>query len=197
MVATIDGKIVNGMREENVIGLGSKLDQQLMDRIERAADAIILGAGSVRANPHGWSPHCPVRIAVTESGNVDWTMGYFREQAYVACSQRATYPVPPHVKRLAFGAESLDLPALLRHLRHEMGIERLHLLGGSELNAEFLSRDLADELFMTVAPKIKLGRDLPTYAGGEPLPRDGLLRFEIVEHHVVDDEIFVRYRRRR
>ena len=71
------------------------------------------------------------------------------------------------------------------------------MLGGSELNAQLLKADVVDELFLTVAPKIKLGRDVPTYAGGEPLPREAILDFDLLESHVLGDEVFLRYRRRR
>ena len=39
MVTTIDGKTVLGERSESVAGLGSPFDQQVMDRLELAADA--------------------------------------------------------------------------------------------------------------------------------------------------------------
>ena len=79
----------------------------------------------------------------------------------------------------------------------EKGVERLYVLGGSDLNGQLLGADLVDELFLTVAPKVRLGDDLPTYAGGEALPRSDLLDFTLVESHVVQDEVFLRYRRRK
>lgn len=196
MVTTIDGKTITGTREDNVLDLGSKVDHELMDRIESASDAIILGAGSARANPASWDPRCPIRIVVTNSGEVDWDSKYFTGgQAHVACSTSADFQVPPHVTKLAFGVPDLDFRALVRHLRQSLDIQYLHCLGGSELNSQFLRRDLVDELFMTIAPKVKLGRNLPTYAGGEPLDRKSLLNFNLVEHHAVGDEVFLRYRR--
>ena len=74
-------------------------------------------------------------------------------------------------------------------------VERLLIEGGSELNAALLALDLVDELFWTVAPNVKLGRGVPTYADGEPLPRGSLLSFEIVSVHQVVDELYLRYRR--
>jgi riboflavin biosynthesis pyrimidine reductase len=83
----------------------------------------------------------------------------------------------------------------MRALQSGLGVRRLLILGGSETNAVFLADDLVDELFLTIAPKVKLGRSVPTYAGGEPLARDSLLRFKLLEHHVVESEVFLRYRR--
>jgi len=76
-----------------------------------------------------------------------------------------------------------------------MGVRRLLVLGGSELNAQWLQNNLIDELFITIAPKVKLGRDVPTYADGVPLPRAQIQRYQVVECHVVNDEVFLRYRR--
>ncbi|HVL39200.1 MAG TPA: dihydrofolate reductase family protein, partial [Fimbriimonadaceae bacterium] len=77
----------------------------------------------------------------------------------------------------------------------KMGIARLLVEGGSELNATLLEGDLADELFLTIAPKVKLGRETPTYAGGDPLPRERMQRYDLLERHQVGDELFLRYRR--
>jgi riboflavin biosynthesis pyrimidine reductase len=83
---------------------------------------------------------------------------------------------------------------MVRELRR-LGVKHLLCEGGSELNASLLREGLVDELFLTLAPKIKLGRDVPTYAGGEPLSRALVQQYELVEAHTVGSEIFVRYRR--
>ena len=81
-------------------------------------------------------------------------------------------------------------------MREELAVERLHILGGSETNALFIRNNLVDELFLTVAPRIKLGREVPTYAGGEPLAREDLQSYGLLESHTIGDEVFLRYRRK-
>jgi len=199
MVETIDGKTVIGDRNSNVVDLGSKVDHELMDKIESASDAVVLGAQTLRATSPRWNPKSPVRVALTKSGDVPFDAMFFaasEAQAYVACPARAVFELPEGIERINAGPDAVDVVWLARHLRTEMGIERLHILGGSEINAQFLRHDLVDELFLTIAPKVKLGRDLPTYAGGEPLPKEALHRYQLLEHHAVEDEIFLRYRRR-
>jgi 2,5-diamino-6-(ribosylamino)-4(3H)-pyrimidinone 5'-phosphate reductase len=200
MVATIDGKTVIGDRGDSVVGLGSKLDQQLMDKIESASDAVLIGGQTLRATSKNWSPKTTIRIGVTRSGNVPFDSQFFADpvsQAYLACPFNLIIDVPDHVQRISAGKDQVDPVWLARYLRHDLGVERLHILGGSETNAQFLSKDLVDELFLTMAPKMKLGRSLPTYAGGDPLPKDELQNYELVEHHVVESEVFLRYRRNR
>ena len=188
MVATIDGKIVTGTRDEDVMDLGSKVDHRAMANLDRVADAVLIGARTLRASPRSWRPRARGTLVVTASGDLPGDARYLEGESYVVTNgdfETALPKIP------------LDgWPSVLRRLRG-MGIERLYVLGGSELNGQLLGEDLVDELFLTVAPKVRLGTDLPTYAGGEPLPRGGLLDFRLVESHVVENEAFLRYRRRK
>jgi riboflavin biosynthesis pyrimidine reductase/predicted DsbA family dithiol-disulfide isomerase len=195
MVATIDGKILSGGRNDSVADLGSKIDHLLMKRTERAADAVVLGAQTLRATPPTWNPQAPRRIVVSRSGRIPQDHCFLLGgEAYVATSGSAMFSVPQGVKVIRAGGERVDLPLLLERLRG-LGIQRLLVTGGSDLNGQLLRAGLVDELFLTVAPKIKLGDDVPTYAGGEALPRHALLNFHLVEHHAVGDEVFLRYRK--
>lgn len=199
MVATIDGKTVIGDRDDSVVGLGSKTDQSLMDKIESASDAVLIGGQTLRATSKKWSPKARIRVGISKSGKVPFDSQFFADptgQAYLACPSGLVAELPDHVQRINAGKGEVDPVWLAKHLRTEMGVERLHILGGSETNAQFLSRNLVDELFLTIAPKVKLGRELPTYAGGDPLPMELLQGYELLEHHVVESELFLRYRRK-
>lgn len=195
MVATIDGKILSGGRNESVADLGSKIDHLLMKRTEKAADAIMLGAQTLRATPPSWNPKSAKRIVVSRSGKFPTDHCFLLGgESYVATSGSAMFPVPHGVKIIRAGSERVDLKLLLERLKGQ-GIHRLLVTGGSDLNAQLLREGLVDEVFLTVAPKIKLGDDVPTIAGGEALPRYNLINFDLVEHHVIGNEIFLRYRR--
>ena len=194
MVATIDGKIITGNRNEPVMDLGSKTDHLLMRRIEDSAEAVVIGAGNLRATPKLWYDQRLFRFVVSRSGQVDPSSRFFTdapERAFLVAPEGVTAEVPV----LHFGSEGVDLIALLRSLRQTFGITRLLVEGGSELNAAFLRLGVVDELFLTVAPKIKLGREVPTYAGGEALVRDAVQSYRRIETHTIGDEVFLRYRR--
>lgn len=195
MVTTIDGKILSGKRDEPVADLGSPTDHATMRRIEEAAAAVLIGAGSLRATPGLWYPARLKRYVATESGRVDAGSRFFTvapEQAWVVAPGGATVPGGLQCVR---SAGAVDWPDVLRTMRTDHLVERLLVEGGSELNAALLGLDLVDELFWTVAPKVKLGRDVPTYADGEPLPRGSLLDFKLLSIHQVVDELYLRYRR--
>lgn len=194
MVATIDGKIITGGRDEHVMDLGSKVDHLLMRRIEDAVDAVVIGAGNLRATPKLWYDRRLLRFVVSRTGRIDSSLRFFTdapERAFIVAPEG----VPTSAPTLAFGSGAVDLAAFLATLRREFGITRLLVEGGSELNAAFLRLGIVDELFLTVAPKIKLGRDVPTYAGGEPLLRAAVQSYRLIEHHAIGDEVFLRYRR--
>lgn len=195
MVTTIDGKILTGDRNEHVMDLGSKTDHAVMRQIEATADAVVIGGGTLRATPKLHFDCRLIRIVVSnDSGISELPSGETRrffsdcpEKAYVATYE--TFPLPDGVVRL-----SGNLKEMAGQLRH-LGVRRLLCEGGSELNASMIRAGLVDELFLTLAPKVKLGRDVPTYAGGSPLDRLEVLNFTLIETHVVENEVFLRYRK--
>lgn len=176
MIATVDGKILSGEIDEGVQDLGSTHDKQLLKFLEASADAVLMGAQTLRATPSTWSPQTKRRLVVTRSGNVP------RDHAYLRQGESEVLQSP-------------DLHQLLRRLRSE-GVQRLLLLGGSDLNAQFLRHDWVDEIFLTIAPKLKLGRAVPTIAGGDRLSRSDLKRLTLLDHRTMGDEVFLRYRRK-
>lgn len=199
MVTTIDGKIITGGRDEAVQDLGSAVDHATMHATEEAADGIIIGSTTIKATPRMNLPAKLKRYCVTGKGGLDPGHDYFAtasEGAWLVMP--ASSPDPgPEFQTIRAGGDHLDPREALRIIRQDHGVRHLLCEGGAELNATLLRHDLVDELFWTIAPKIKLGRDLPNYAGGEPLPRADVMRFSILDSRVAGDEVFMRYRRHR
>jgi riboflavin biosynthesis pyrimidine reductase len=199
MVTTIDGKIITGDRNEDVHDLGSDLDHATMKQIAAPAGAVLIGAGTLRSTPGLAYRRMPLRLVATARGEVDPTHAFFTSDhapAFVVTSQLGASRLPAGLNVLACGETETDWVAVFAALRNEMGVTHLLVEGGSELNAALLKADLIDELFMTLAPKIKLGRDIPTYADGEPLTRDAVQKYDLIAHQMVENELFLRYRRR-
>ena len=197
MVATIDGKTAGDRSAESVLNLGSKQDHEAMHRIERQVDAVMIGAGTLRASPTSWQPRSPGRVVVTSSGDVPWEAAFLSPNAqkrFIIRPANSTFSLPAGMASIDTGTGEADLDAALRALRNT-GVRSLLVEGGSELNAELLRLDLVNEIFLTIAPKIMLGRANPTYAGGESLPKDEMRRFQLIEEHRIGDEMFLRYRR--
>lgn len=197
MVSTIDGKIITGDRDEPVQDLGSKLDHATMKVIEDSADAIMMGAATIRSTPRMRLAEHLIRYCVSESGRVDPRHSFFNGYENWIIRSENTEDLHFQVSELKLGKTEIDWPGVMRIMRQEHGVERLLSEGGAELNACLFALDLVDEIFWTVAPKIKLGKDVPTMAGGSPLPRSGVMKFDLVSCQPIDDEIFLRYRRHR
>jgi riboflavin biosynthesis pyrimidine reductase len=198
MVTTIDGKIITGDRGEPVQDLGSPVDHATMRQIQESADAVLIGGGAQRSSPKITYPPHLLRFAATRSGDLLYASRFFEDnpaKAVVLAPASAT--VPPGVNELRSGDTSIDWRHALSEIRSRHGIRRLLVEGGSDINSELLALDVIDELFLTVAPKIKLGKDVPTYADGDPLPRELVQKYELLDSRIAGSEAFLRYRRRR
>lgn len=201
MVSTIDGKIITGEPDEPVQDLGSARDHATMHWLEAQAGGILIGAATVRATPRMNLPAGLHRFCASLGGVVSPDCDFFARgeqgRTWLVTSQQGAQAADPRHTVKAFGEQSVDWPEFLAWCRTELGIERLLVEGGGELNAALMAEDLVDELFLTLAPKIKGGRQTPTLAGGDPLPRQSLLAWQLTSCLAVDSEVFLRYRRHR
>jgi riboflavin biosynthesis pyrimidine reductase/predicted DsbA family dithiol-disulfide isomerase len=195
MVSTIDGKIITGERDESVSDLGSDVDHLLMRRLEQKADAVLVGANSLRASGSKWNPETHVRVVVTRSGDVPWDSQFLNNgNPIILTTKDAKFETPSAVTVIRAGEFELDWQNAFQQLL-DRGIQVMNILGGSEINAQLLERNLIDEIFMTLAPKIKLGSETPTIAGGKPLSRQDVQKFNLIGNEAIGDEIFLRYKR--
>lgn len=197
MVATVDGKTLTGARDEHVMDLGSEVDHQCLRDLESHAHAVLVGAETVRATKKIWYPEHLLRFVATRSGRLPWHSRFFvdgPDSAFIVAPPNASVEVPdPAIRVCRLGANGEFAPVLEE--MYGLGIRVLAVEGGSELNAALIQEDLVDEYFLTIAPKLKLGRGTPTYAGGEPLAREDLRRLRLVSSFVIEDEVFLRYGR--
>lgn len=193
MVSTIDGKIITGTREEPVQDLGSALDHATMRVIQDAVGGIMIGAGTLRSTPKLWYPKEKFRFVVTRTGKLDFSTRFFQdapENAFVVCPKSTKC----EWQTIEQPGEGDSWQSALSQIR-ELGISHLLVEGGSHLNADLFTAGVIDEIFLTFAPKIKLGEEIPTIADGAPLPKKSIQNFELVSCKPVHDEVFLRYRR--
>jgi 2,5-diamino-6-(ribosylamino)-4(3H)-pyrimidinone 5'-phosphate reductase len=213
MAMTADGKITSALREEPAFA--SRYDKTMMDRLRAEADAVLVGAGTLRADDpplevrdpemkaHRRSlgkPEQLVNILVTASAAVDPASRFFAGRPASACIVATVVDAPEdHLARLRAVAEvwtvgrgRVDLRELLSRLKAR-GIERLLVEGGGELNWGFVRDDLFDEIYLTIAPALLGGRNAPTPFEGEGLTMAGQRRLRLVGVDVKDGEIFCHY----
>jgi len=213
MAMTADGKITSARREYP--RFTSEHDRLQMDRLRAEADALLVGAGTLRADNPVWNvrteemrdyrrslgkPPGLLRVLVTASARIDATSRFF-DEAEGADRIVATVEEVPDERLAVFsgrsevwklGRRSVDLVELMRRLA-ERGIERLLVEGGGELNWALVREDLLDELHVTVAPVLLGGREAPTPLEGQGLPMKLQRKLRLEEVRRQGDELFCRW----
>jgi riboflavin-specific deaminase-like protein len=207
-VSSVDGRTV---MEGKAAGIGSATDRRTMRTLRFGADAVMIGAGTLRAEKlslgldqtDGVSQ--PLAIIVTDTGDVP-----LEEQLIVKGGQEVLIllsdAVPkevverlrtlaPVMRAPADSTGAVDLEAALRALEAERSVESLVVEGGPGLNHALVSRNLVDELFLTVAPELLGGTaaNALTLLRGPELPAHGRPTLELLSIYVADDELFLRY----
>ena len=216
MAMTADGKITSAEREYPKFTTAE--DRERMDRLRAEADALLVGAGTIRAD----DPKLHVRSGKMREHRRD--LGKPPELTRVLASRSLDLPldtrffaddgarriigtvedapsgslerIAPHAEIWKSGTGQLDFGALFVRLRRE-GVDRLLVEGGAELNWSLLDADLIDELYLTIAPSLLGGRAAPTPVEGEGCPMAAQRRLRLVEVDRVDDELFTRWAVRR
>ncbi|MCS6830494.1 MAG: dihydrofolate reductase family protein [Armatimonadota bacterium] len=202
MVSTLDGKITLGEVGDTASGLGSPMDQKLMKRLQGNAQGVLIGASTLRAG-HITYPPSLWRAVVTTSGNVPADARFFTEspgKAVVFTTEQMPEPQRRSLQEVAHvvvcGAGKVNLSQALYFLRQHLGVERLLCEGGGELNFEMFAAGLIDEWFLTLAPKVKGGRHIPTTVEGTGMPREQAVRMQLLSVYEHEGELYLRYRRR-
>ncbi|MBA3422067.1 MAG: dihydrofolate reductase family protein, partial [Thermoleophilaceae bacterium] len=213
MVATLDGKAALGGR---TAGIGSPADRELFHHLRTQADAVMAGAGTLRAERYGRIVREPALrekrereglgpdplacvVSASLDGLAELPLLAVPEQR-VAVLTAASGELPSRDARVEYarggpaegGGGWVDLRAALGRLRAEWGVRSVLCEGGPTLNAELLRAGLVDELFLSVAPKLAGGADALTIVAGAALPEPAEL--ELVWLLERRGELFLRWR---
>lgn len=192
-------------------GLGGDGDRQVFRAVRGIADAILVGAGTARAERYGMV-RCSdeVRAARLERGQAatprlaivsgsldlpaDLPLFEADEKPLVVTDGSAPAGMRSVLARRAeiitAGDGTLDLPTALRALRSR-GIETLLCEGGPTLNGELLRHGLVDELCVSISPLLVGGSAMRIVHGQDARALDLDLRGVLEQ----DGLLFLRYAR--
>jgi 5-amino-6-(5-phosphoribosylamino)uracil reductase len=167
---SLDGYLDDASPDRLILSGPEDLDE--VDELRARADAILVGAGTIRAdNPRllirderraaaraaaGKPPH-PVRVTVTATGQLDPAARFFTGPG-TPLVYAATAAVPAAEKNVGEAAAVIDagaelsLSAVLRDLSAERQVAMLLVEGGAQIVRDLLAADLADELRLAIAP---------------------------------------------
>ena len=207
-VSSVDGRTTI---EGKAAGIGSATDRRTMRILRSRADAVMIGAGTLRAEKlslgldeaDGVSQ--PLAIIVAHTGEVpleEHLIVKGEQEVLILLSDAAPGWVverlrnrAPVMRAPADSTGAVDLEAALRTLRAERDIESLVVEGGPGLNHALISRQLVDELFVTVAPELLGGSadQTLTLLRGPALQARDRPTLDLVSIHLADGELFLRY----
>ena len=197
MIASLDGSTVVAGTSG---GLSNPNDVAVLATLRKAADAIIVGAATVRTEGYGPPKKPGQRIGiVTSTGRVDPTTELFRSGAAFLIMPEDGPPAPAGpdgpIEVVRSGRGRVDLPSALGRLDDVIGSSTfIQAEGGPLLNGSLLDADCVDELNLTVSP-VLAGGDGPRVTAGATTT---IAAFEIA-HLAADDRAFLytRWLRRR
>jgi riboflavin-specific deaminase-like protein len=202
--ATLDGRATIEGRSGPI---GSATDTAMLLGLRTRFDAVMIGAGTMRAERYGrvvadqarrerrerlGLPHDPLLVIVSGRLDLPWDAPLFNERGRVLIFT-ASEEEPPEVEaslRVVHHEGQVEMTEALRYLRRERGIRALLCEGGPRLHSELWSLGLVDELFLTMAPKLT-GAGPSILEGELPAPTSLQLAWLLEQ----DGELFGRYRR--
>jgi riboflavin biosynthesis pyrimidine reductase len=191
MIASLDGSTVVDGRSG---GLGNATDSAVFGALRRAADVVIVGAATARAESYGPPEQAGLRIGVvTASGAIDPTGELFASGAGFLVMPEDGPPPPGPIDVVRAGRGHVDLPQALRRLGDvvaEPGFVQAE--GGAHLNGALLASGCVDELDLTLAPAL-VGGDGPRLTAGSPAV---FRRFELAHLATDDSYLYGRWVRR-
>ena len=222
-VASLDGVVALGseMSAGSIISGRNEGDRFLMGLLRACADAVLLGAGTLRATPgHRWTaehifpamaqPFARLRsdlgksprprlVLFSAAGDIPESHPAVIDGATIVTTQRGASKL---AGRLQSSSEVLtlekdgrvDVERAVTELRRR-GDDVLLTEGGPHLMGDLVKAELVDELFLTISP-VLAGRDSETrhgmLAGAELLP-DRQVWSRLLSARRNGDFLFLRY----
>jgi riboflavin-specific deaminase-like protein len=204
--ATVDGRAtIDGVSGP----IGSATDTAMLAGLRTRFDAVMIGAGTMRAERYGRPVGnqeareqreriglAPDPLMVILSGRLDlpWDAPLFTGGAGRVLIFTASEAEPPETEtplQVVRHDGFVEIGRAMRQLREEHGIRALICEGGPGVHGELEGAGLVDDLFLTIAPKLA-GGEAPRILEGKLLEVASLQLHWLLEE---EGELFLRYRR--
>jgi riboflavin-specific deaminase-like protein len=202
---TLDGRAAIEGRSGPI---GSDTDTEMLQRLRTRVDAVMIGAGTMRAERYGRMvsdpqfrayrertglAHDPLGVIVSNRLELPWDAPLFTDGGGRVVIFTASAEEPPETATpvaVVRHPDGVDLLRALAWLLQERGIRSVLCEGGPTLHGRLREGGLADELFLTIAPKIA-GGEAPRVLEGALPDIDVLELAWLLES---EGELFTRYR---
>ncbi|MFW5470534.1 RibD family protein [Knoellia sp. CPCC 206435] len=208
---SLDGYLDDASGKRLVLSNAADLDR--VDAVRARCDAILVGAGTVRAdNPRllvraehrrarrvtEGRPPSPRKVTVTRHATFDPSAAFFAtgdSERLVYCASRS---VAGTRERLGAAATVVDAGAdpsmcVVSEDLAGKGVRRLLVEGGQSVHTQFLSTGLADELHVVVAPFFVGDSRAHRVVADGPLPWNRSRRACLADVRRIGDVVLLRY----
>jgi 5-amino-6-(5-phosphoribosylamino)uracil reductase len=215
VAASLDGYVDDTSTTRLLLSNAEDFDR--VDEVRASADAILIGANTIRAdNPRllvcsaerrqqrvsEGLPPTPLKVTLTCSGNVDPAATFFttgESDKLVYTTTSALVPVQERLGAVATvvdAGDPLNVHALLADLA-DRKIERLMVEGGAVVHTLFLAAGVVDELHVVYAPFFVGQADAPRLVNPAAFPQGPGQRMMLAEVRQIGDVVLLRYHPRR
>jgi len=189
---SLDGYIDDASDRRLILSGPADLDR--VDALRASCDAILVGAGTIRAdNPRllvrkperrtaraaAGRPEHPTKVTLTTTGDLDPTAAFFTAGSGAKLVYVPSSAIASRIPAAATAVVAAGLDAVLADLASR-GVGRLLVEGGAAMHTAFLSNGRADELSLAIAPILVGGGTRFVEPAEFPSGRLRLLGVEVV-----------------
>jgi 5-amino-6-(5-phosphoribosylamino)uracil reductase len=211
LAMSADGKIADVSRAP--ARFGSAIDKAHLEQQIAQADAVLFGAGTLRAygttlkvsqsdllahRQHLGKPPQPVQIVCSRSTNLDPTCRFFSQPVphwllTTQTGKKLWGEKAGFEQVLAIGDPEINWLSAFAQL-FDLGLHRLAILGGGDLVGALFAANLINELHLTICPLILGGTQSPTPVAGAGFLAAIAPQLELLNVHSLDQEVFLHYK---
>lgn len=208
VATSLDGFIDDASSDRLLLSNAEDFDR--VDEVRASVDAILLGAGAIRAdNPRvvvqseprraarlaAGKPEHPHKVTITGTGHLDPGLRWFSTggERLVYTTDHGAARLVPSVGRTASVVSlgpTIDLADLLDDLG-QRGVGRVMVEGGEQLNTGLLAAGLVDEVHVAIAPLL-VGEG-PRFVSSRRFPWATDTRWKLAGTETLGDVVVLQY----
>ncbi len=204
-ISTLDGRAtIDGSTEV----LGFPADARVVMRLRTFADAVIIGAGTMRVEQYDRMipvprlrqyreqiglPEDPLTVIVSGSLDLPWEAGLFTDghgRVLIATTSPDSPPATATAVEVLRYDGRVDFDSLLTHLAEDRGVGVVVCEGGPTVLHALVEEGVVDDLFLTLNPVLAGGGERSLMRGALPQP----VAAELTWAFEVEGELFTRWR---
>lgn len=207
LATSLDGKIATQSREH--FWLGTDTDRKQMQVLRKQAQAIVMGANTLRTYKNAClaegATQQPVNVVVSsalEGIKSNWP--FFKEKSIervlfvgpkASAKKIKEFQKTSQVIKLKKPTPKNPTAKQILSALDRLGLQKILVEGGGGLMWDFVSQDLIDEYHLTLTPRLIGGTESPTLVDGLGLPPKKIVNLSLEQCSIVGDELFLIYRK--